>query len=211
MNGSKNFQIRKFRVGDRDTVRGLCCDTGFLGNPIDPVFEDRRLFADFLTAYYTDWEPESAFVIEVDGQVKGYPARFPAALPPAALQHLPERRPLPENGLALLGLQRPLPPLRPLDPAPRLARGPRRAPADRAFPHQSAAGGPQCPDHARAYGCLPRLPGRPRRKNAFTARWSPSRAGAGRRCSSGTDSAWSIGRKSRNTADFIPSRSTFAR
>ncbi len=52
-------------------MRRLCCETGFLGNPIDPVFEDRRLFADFLTGYYTDWEPESAFVIEVDGEVKG--------------------------------------------------------------------------------------------------------------------------------------------
>ena len=72
MTGSRNFTIRKFRPGDRDTVRRLCCDTGFLGNPIDPVFEDRRLFADFLTGYYTDWEPESAFVIEVDGEVKGY-------------------------------------------------------------------------------------------------------------------------------------------
>lgn len=53
-------------------VRKLCCDTGFLGNPIDPVFEDRELFADFLTAYYTDWEPESSFVLEVAGEVKGY-------------------------------------------------------------------------------------------------------------------------------------------
>jgi ribosomal protein S18 acetylase RimI-like enzyme len=72
MTGSKNFVIRNYSPADRETVRRLCCDTGFLGNPIDPVFEDRRLFADFLTAYYTDWEPESAFVIEVDGEVKGY-------------------------------------------------------------------------------------------------------------------------------------------
>ena len=39
-------------------------DTGFLGEPIDPVYEDRELFADFLTTYYTDWEPESSFVVE---------------------------------------------------------------------------------------------------------------------------------------------------
>ena len=37
----KNFKIRNFTVADRDIVRNLCCDTGFLGNPIDPVFEDR--------------------------------------------------------------------------------------------------------------------------------------------------------------------------
>ena len=53
-------------------VRRLCCDTGFLGNPIDPVFEDRELFADYLTAYYTDEEPESSFVVESDGEVLGY-------------------------------------------------------------------------------------------------------------------------------------------
>ena len=68
----KSVLIRKYRSIDRPFVRRLCCDTGFLGNPIDPVFEDRKLFADFLTAYYTDWEPESAFVLEVDGEVKGY-------------------------------------------------------------------------------------------------------------------------------------------
>lgn len=65
-------KLRKYRPSDRATVRRLCCETGFLGNPIDPVFEDRELFADFLTGYYTDWEPESAFVLEVNGEVKGY-------------------------------------------------------------------------------------------------------------------------------------------
>jgi len=53
-------------------VRWLCCETGFLGKPIDPVFEDRELFADYLTSYYTDCEPESSMVVEMDGQVKGY-------------------------------------------------------------------------------------------------------------------------------------------
>lgn len=68
----KQFQIRKFETRDRERVRELCCDTGFLGKPIDPVFEDRELFADYLTSYYTDKEPESSFVICVDGQVDGY-------------------------------------------------------------------------------------------------------------------------------------------
>src|SRR5271155_3702786 len=72
MQEEKTFLIRNYKASDRATVRRLCCETGFIGNPIDPVFEDRRLFADFLTGYYTDWEPESAFVIEVDGEVKGY-------------------------------------------------------------------------------------------------------------------------------------------
>lgn len=72
MPDDKKFTIRSYRQADRAAVRRLCCETGFLGNPIDPVFEDRELFADFLTGYYTDWEPESAFVLEVDGGVRGY-------------------------------------------------------------------------------------------------------------------------------------------
>jgi hypothetical protein len=64
--------VRKFASCDRDAVRFLCCQTGFLGKPIDPVFEDRELFADYLTSYYTDIEPESCFVLEHNGRVVGY-------------------------------------------------------------------------------------------------------------------------------------------
>jgi hypothetical protein len=64
--------VRPFRSTDRAAIRELCCDTGFLGNAIDPVFSDRELFADYLTRYYTDSEPEAAFVVEKDGIVRGY-------------------------------------------------------------------------------------------------------------------------------------------
>ncbi len=68
----KPFLIRGYRRSDREAVRKLCCDTGFLGDPIDPVYEDRELFADFLTTYYTDHEPGSCFLLEVDGEIRGY-------------------------------------------------------------------------------------------------------------------------------------------
>ena len=68
----KRFEIRGFEPADRARIRELCCETGFLGKPIDPVFEDRELFADFLSAYYTDWEPESSFVLLVNGEIRGY-------------------------------------------------------------------------------------------------------------------------------------------
>lgn len=64
--------VRRYEARDREVVRWLCCQTGYLGKPIDPVFEDRELFADYLTAYYTDVESESCFVLEQDGVVKGY-------------------------------------------------------------------------------------------------------------------------------------------
>jgi GNAT superfamily N-acetyltransferase len=72
MNNGSPFTIRSFRPTDREAVRRLCCETGFLGDPIDPVFSDREIFADFLTTYYTDWEPESSFVVELDGELCGY-------------------------------------------------------------------------------------------------------------------------------------------
>jgi len=64
--------VRKYRPEDRDAVRWICCQTGMLGHPIDPVFQDRELFADYLTSYYTDMEPESCFVVEHRGKVVGY-------------------------------------------------------------------------------------------------------------------------------------------
>src|SRR5438105_9163081 len=72
MRNHKSFTIRSYRNSDRGAVRRLCCETGFLGDPIDPVYEDRELFADFLTTYYTDHEPESSFLLEVDGEIRGY-------------------------------------------------------------------------------------------------------------------------------------------
>jgi hypothetical protein len=73
------FVVRPYRPADREAIRDLCCRTGFLGKPIDPVFEDRELFADFLTDYYLTCEPDSAFVVTVDDAVKGYllGCRFP--------------------------------------------------------------------------------------------------------------------------------------
>jgi hypothetical protein len=74
-----DFIVREYRPADREAVRDLCCLTGFLGKPIDPAFEDRDLFADFLTDYYLVREPESAIVVTVDGAIKGYllGCRFP--------------------------------------------------------------------------------------------------------------------------------------
>jgi GNAT superfamily N-acetyltransferase len=57
---------------DRAAIRHLCCETGFLGKPVDPLFRDRELFADLFTKPYLDHEPNWAFVAEADGHVAGY-------------------------------------------------------------------------------------------------------------------------------------------
>jgi len=64
--------LRKYADSDRAAIRRLCCDTGFLGNPIDPVFQDRDLFADLFTAAYLEHEPEWALVAEAEHRVVGY-------------------------------------------------------------------------------------------------------------------------------------------
>jgi hypothetical protein len=66
------FTIRFYQPGDRERVRWICCQTGYLGSPIDPVFEDYDLFADYLTSYYTDVEPEQTVLLEINGQIMGY-------------------------------------------------------------------------------------------------------------------------------------------
>jgi hypothetical protein len=43
------IRVRPYRAHDLPAVRRICADTGFLGKPINPVFEDRELFADYLT------------------------------------------------------------------------------------------------------------------------------------------------------------------
>ena len=69
---SEQWQIREYRVSDRAGVRHVCCETGFLGQPVDPIFEDRELFADFQTSYYLAREPGNVLVAEMDGSVVGY-------------------------------------------------------------------------------------------------------------------------------------------
>ena len=65
-------RLRAYRAEDRAAVRRICADTGFLGQSIDPVFEDRELFADYLTGYYTRFEPDALLVCELRGEVRGY-------------------------------------------------------------------------------------------------------------------------------------------
>lgn len=72
MSDSPDFIVRFYEPKDRPAVRRICCETGYLGTPIDPVFEDRDLFADYLTSYYTDVEPGQTVVLEINGEVKGY-------------------------------------------------------------------------------------------------------------------------------------------
>ncbi|HOW42588.1 MAG TPA: GNAT family N-acetyltransferase [Candidatus Omnitrophota bacterium] len=67
-----DIRIRAYRVTDRDSVREIAWATAFLGEPGDAFFTDKELLCDFLTGYFTDYEPQSCFVAEAQGRVVGY-------------------------------------------------------------------------------------------------------------------------------------------
>ncbi len=162
----EEMEVRPYRPEDRAAIRAICADTGFLGKPIDPVFEDRELFADYLTGYYLDAEPESTFVTLLGGEVKGYMmgSRFPRKKARYEARKLP--------GLVLRGLWRYF--TRPYNAASRryvpldsdqgAARGPFRPARYSAHPFQHPAGSAKRREHPRARRRLPGLSLRPRRK-----------------------------------------------
>ena len=65
-------QIRPYQPSDRAGLRQICCDTADAGQPVERFFPDREVFGDLLTDYYTEYEPQSAFVAENNGEVIGY-------------------------------------------------------------------------------------------------------------------------------------------
>ena len=67
-----DVDIRPYRAGDRDRVRLVCYRTGFMGDPVDWLWRDQASFADLFCGWWTDHEPGSASVVEVDGTVAGY-------------------------------------------------------------------------------------------------------------------------------------------
>ena len=69
---SSEVGIRPFEARDRAAVREICCETADRGRPAREDFCDRALLADVITRYYTDFEPQCAWVAEADGRVIGY-------------------------------------------------------------------------------------------------------------------------------------------
>lgn len=66
------YSVRPYEPRDRARVRHVCFETGYMGDPVGWLWGDRESFADIFSGYYTDVEPSSAFVVEMDGMVSGY-------------------------------------------------------------------------------------------------------------------------------------------
>ena len=57
---------------DRIQINSICCDSAFLGNPIDPIFMDRSWFARNMILPYLILEPDYTWVVDTGGGVVGY-------------------------------------------------------------------------------------------------------------------------------------------
>jgi GNAT superfamily N-acetyltransferase len=64
--------VRPYRAEDRAAVRHICYATGQLGDTAKHSYADFESYADLFSAYYTDLEPEHAWVAEQGGKVVGY-------------------------------------------------------------------------------------------------------------------------------------------
>jgi hypothetical protein len=64
--------VRAYRDGDRAAVREICRQTAFRNLGAAAMLDDPELFADYWSAYYTDYEPESVLVATRGSQVIGY-------------------------------------------------------------------------------------------------------------------------------------------
>lgn len=72
MTAPPDVVVRPYRAEDRAAVRRICFVTGYMGEPVDWLWRDEESFADLFSGYWTDREPDSALVAEIDGEVAGY-------------------------------------------------------------------------------------------------------------------------------------------
>jgi ribosomal protein S18 acetylase RimI-like enzyme len=64
--------VRPFQATDREALLTIGSETAFFGAPIEAFMEDRRVFEDAFFSYYTDYEPEHAWVACDDSRVIGF-------------------------------------------------------------------------------------------------------------------------------------------
>lgn len=65
------MKIRKYSSSDEEAVLRIHAETFLLGKPIKKILDNRKI-VDSATHYYLHEEPESCFVLEEEGKVKGY-------------------------------------------------------------------------------------------------------------------------------------------
>ena len=66
------IKIRKFEARDKAAVRKIAHDTALMGEPAGLFFQGQEVISDAFSLYFTDYEPDSCFVAEINGQIAGY-------------------------------------------------------------------------------------------------------------------------------------------
>lgn len=66
------IKIRKFQIKDRAAVRQIAYDTALMGESAALFFQGQEVISDAFSLYFTDYEPGSCFVAEINAQVIGY-------------------------------------------------------------------------------------------------------------------------------------------
>jgi GNAT superfamily N-acetyltransferase len=65
------FSIRAYRAEDRQRVREICVETAWIGEPADGRIPSAFFWAELMTGYFTDVEPEHALVaVRSDASVR---------------------------------------------------------------------------------------------------------------------------------------------
>lgn len=67
-----NATIRKYRPEDKDRVLDICAQTAIFGEPLERLFQDRKLFSKLTTWYYLTYEPDHCYVLTHNKTVVGY-------------------------------------------------------------------------------------------------------------------------------------------
>jgi ribosomal protein S18 acetylase RimI-like enzyme len=63
---------RLYEPSDRQDVLRISADTAVFGEPVEAILDDRQVFCDAFTVYYTDFESDCLWVACVGDQVVGY-------------------------------------------------------------------------------------------------------------------------------------------
>jgi GNAT superfamily N-acetyltransferase len=66
------LSVRSYEPAQRADLHRIAADTAFFGEPAEIFLEDRRVFLDIFYAYYTDCEPEHAWVACAGDTVVGF-------------------------------------------------------------------------------------------------------------------------------------------
>jgi len=64
--------IRKFLAKDRAAVRQIVHDTALMGESASIFFQGQEVISDAFSLYFTDYEPGSCWVAEINHQIVGY-------------------------------------------------------------------------------------------------------------------------------------------